>query len=298
MPTGTGPAGTGTSPEPGVSGSPSPRASGRERCSRPSSIRSRREAPPPAGQARAKPGQAPRKPRSCPVSIPWSAQLTLLVLRILHQPLRPSFPLPESSSPAQAVPSRPLPPKVRGSPTPTSPQAGSCGESAARSAAPGGDFPERAGSRRPAPDAGNPRTDARGPTRALCFTWQARRLSGDVRSRLLRGRRPAYIAASPTGQPVSRWVPLPPLTALPPPPTPQPPLSKVSQLFCLRIFCKVSVWSPRVGWQCQARSPCQSPAPPSRGPLRWAQPGRRAASSWSPSPERSARSSFCPSRLP
>lgn len=44
-------------------------------------------------------------------------------LRPPPAPLRPSFLLPESSSPAQAAPSRPLPREVRGSPTPAGSQA-------------------------------------------------------------------------------------------------------------------------------------------------------------------------------
>ena len=92
--------------------------------------------------------------------------------------------------------------------------------------------------------------------------------------------------------------PFAPACDVPPPPTPRPPLSKVSQLFCLQIFRKVPARSPGVGRQCQARQPRRCPAPPFRGPLRSARPGRRAASSRSPSPERGARSASPPSRLP
>lgn len=136
------------------------------------------------GEAGAK---RPRKPRpGSPVTIPRRAQSPLPARHVLHLPrCAPASLLPESSSPS---PGSPFP-----SPFPTKSEevelrvagrlakaAGSCWESAARS----GTARSARGSRPRglALRARSPGPQKRGPTQALCVTWQGRRLSGDLRS--------------------------------------------------------------------------------------------------------------------
>lgn len=257
------------------------------------------------GEARAK---HPREARSWVLRphAPARAAPATSAQRPLSAPLRPSSLPPGKHSLARAAPSRPLPPKskeVQLLPARRlAAAAGTCGESMARrgtESSAGGRLPGARGHPAPCavplPELGDKRAGPH-PSTPLYL----------VRPATLRGRsvqtasgqassshrcQPSRAAGVPLG-------PFAPACDVPPPPTPLPPLSKVSQLFCLRIFRKVSARSPGVGRQYQARQPGGCPAPPSRGPLRSARPGRRAASSRSPSPERGARSASPPSLLP
>lgn len=130
-------------------------------------------------------------------------------------------------------------------------------------------FPRETGFQRPEP--GNRRS---GLTRALRFTWHGRRLSEDVRSRLLQGGRPAHIAANPTERPVSCWVPLTPARGSAPAlPSPHPPVPSVKSvtaflppdlLQSLRVVTRSwaampGALTPRMPCPCLPSAPCTGP---------------------------------------
>lgn len=249
--------------------------------------------PPAAGERRSRPGasegegwvKSPREPRSW-VSGPRhpGAQLRLLArraLRLLHCSLAFRERLPSPGSSFIHIPFPPEYEQVQLRPArKLAAAAGSCGRRAARSRTARGARGGFPGERAPAPCAAlrsEPRDKRAGPHPRSPLYLAGPRLSGDVRSRLLRGRRPAHIAASPSRQPCPAGSLRPRSRRCPRPPTPLPPPSKVSQLFCLRIFLKVSARSPGVELRCQARQPRRCTAPPFRGPLRSARPRRRAA---------------------
>lgn len=241
-----------------------------------------REAPP-VGQARAKPSLAPQR-----VSLSPRAQFRLPVCASSFTSLRPSFLLPESKQvPNPDIPSRPLSPKVRGSPIPTSPQT-RCGGEYLRG--------ERAREQDPAQSLGSTSPRDWVPAPGAWGQTQGPDPSSPLylaRPATLRGRSvqspPGRASSSHCCQPYrATGVLLGPFASrsrLCPCPPPLSPPSKVPQLFCLRIFCKVSAWSPGVGQQCQARllRGCPAPAfprPPALGPAR-----KKTSYLWSPSPE-------------
>lgn len=260
------------------------------------------------GETRAKPGPSAPASRALGSSVPTSprAQPPPPALSVLRPPRCAPAPCPREAAPQPGrllhVPF-PQSPRKSNSERPAGlPRRRGPAERAWRgegqSAAPGGCCPERAGTgslRLQLPEPGDKRAGPH-PSTPLYLARPATLRGRSVRTPSGRASR------SHRCQPRrAAGVPLRPFASacdVPPPPTPLPPVSKVSQLFCLRIFRKVSARSPGVGLQCQARQPRGCPAPPSRGPLRSARPGRRAASSRSPSPERGARSASPPSRLP
>ncbi|XP_032728063.1 proline-rich protein 2-like [Lontra canadensis] len=273
-----------------------------------SPIRSQTEAPPPSGKRGRSRGQAspraallgppsPRPRARCPRHRRSASS---------GRPARPQLPAPGKQLPSLGGSFTSPSPKVRGSPTPSGPQACRGGGDLRREhGAERGRAPRRGAAARrerapapcasPLPEPGDKRAGPH-PSTPLYLARPATLRGPSVQTPS--GRASRSHRCQPRRAP---GVPLRPFASacdVPPPPTPLPPVSKVSQLFCLRIFRKVSARSPGVGLQCQARQPRGCPAPPSRGPLRSARTGRRAASSRSPSPERGARPASPPSRLP
>lgn len=249
------------------------------------------------GQARAKPSLAPQR-----VSLPPRAQLRLPVRASSFTPLRPSFLLPESSSPVQTSLHVPFLPKSKEVRFPSArrlaAEASICGESAS-----GSRTPRRAWGRLPprdwvpAPGAWG-QTQGPDPSSPLYLARPATLRGRSVQAPP--GRASSSHCCQPhraTGVLLGPFAPRSRLCPRPPTPTPLSPPSEVSQLFCLRIFCKVSAWSPGVGRQCQARllRGCPAPAfprPPALDPAR-----EKTSYLWSPSPERGAQSASTPSRL-
>lgn len=260
------------------------------------------------GETRAKPGPSAPASRALGSSVPRSlcAQPPATgAQRPPSAPLCPSSLLPGSSSPARAAPSRPFPqsPRKSNSERPAGlPRWRGPAERAWRgegqSAAPGGCCPERAGT-------GALRLPVSG-------AWGQTRGSPPEHSPLpgTAGDSPGTFGPDSFGAGVQ-------VTSLPTPaggrcpaaslrlrlrraPAPHPPTPSIKSVTAfLPSDVSQSLRAVARSWlQCQARQTRGCPAPPSRGPLRWARPGRRAASSRSPSPERGARSASPPSRLP
>lgn len=234
----------------------------------------------------------PSAPRAALLGTPspsLGVQLQLPARRVLCQPRRVPASRPQKAAPQYRQSLLvPFSPKVRGSLTPTGPQArrgaGFCRDCASQSRT------ARRARGRLAREGGSGSwslgTDAR--ARPDLSVYLARPgLSGDVWSTLLQGGRPAHIAASPTGRPESRWVPSSPLTAWPPPPHPPTPSVKSVTAFLPPDLLQ-SLRAVTRSWAQRRGADQRCLAPPSRGPRRRARPERTATSSWSPSPERSA----------
>ena len=239
--------------------------------------------PPAVGERRSRLGASegegwvkrPREPRSW-VSGPRhpGAQLRLPARRALRLPhcalaFRERLPSPGSSF------TFPFPPKyeqVQLRPArKLAAAAGSCGQRAARSRSARG--ARENGLRRPAqPRAGSPGTNARGPTRALRFTWQASDSPGtfgpdssgaDVRLTSL---------PSPAGSRVPLGPFVPALGAAPAPPPPYPLRQKCHSFSAFGSFSK----SPRGRQElsCDARRASPADALPRPAAVPCAPPGR------------------------
>lgn len=241
------------------------------------------------GETRARPGPSAPASRALGSSVPTSprAQPPPPALSVLRPPAAPQLPAPGKQLPSPGGSFTSPSPKVRGSPTPSGPQACRGGGDLRREHGAERDRAPRRGAaarreRAPAPCASSFRslgTNARVPTRALPFTWHGRRLSGDVRSGLLRGGRPGHIAANPAGRQVSRCVPSPPLAMCPRPPPPYPLYQKCHSFSAFGSFAKSPRGLQELGCNARRANPADAlprpPAAPCARPVRGEKPPRR-----------------------
>lgn len=233
-----------------------------------------REAPP-LGQARAKPSLAPQR-----VSQPPRAQLRLPVRASSFTPLRPSFLLPESSSPVQTslhVPFLPKSEEVRFPPAGRlDAEASICGESAS-----GSRTPRRAWDRLPlrdwvpAPGAWG-QTQGPDPSSPLYL----------ARSATLRGRSvqapPGRASSSHCCQPhratvvlLGPFAPRSRFCPRPPTPTPCPLRQKCHSFSASGSFAKSPRGHQELGGKAGSAYSADALPLPSFGPLHWTPPGRR-----------------------
>ena len=115
----------------------------------------------------------------------------------------------------------------------------------------------------------------RGPDPISRFTWHGRDSPGTFGPHSSRAGVQLTSLPPPLGGRSPAGSPRPRSLRGPHPPTPLPPPSKVSRLFCLRIFCKVSVRSPGVGRNAGALTSDalpRLPAAPGAGPGRRERP--------------------------